>query len=369
MRLLPKILLGILAAVILLIGVAALYVNHLLNKIEYEDEFTVPTLSGLATDRHGNLILPDFDNPEGSEAVATDEDGNPIRSTIPTEYGTIEDSEIAVIAGDLKEASEDGSELLSDKNVINIMLIGTDNRERGQYRLSDTMILLSINRSKGKLVMTSLMRDIYAYIPGRGNAKLNAATAIGGPNLLLQTVRDMFKIDVQEYIMVDFYSMAEIIDVLGGVGIEVSAAEANAINIHVRQAAPGRELLSGSGYKNLTGPQAVGYARIRKIGNADFQRTERQRTILNAIIGKTKSASIGTLNNLLNAILPKVQTNISKGSFLQYLTMAPAILNYPIVQARIPSSGTYRGVSFTDVVDTLVIDIQAARDLLKREIY
>ncbi len=357
-RIVPRILLGLLAVLILLVGIVALYINHLLNKIEFEDEFTTPTLSAVATDEYGNLIFPELELSD-----------DPADGTAPTEYAAVDDSEIMEIVAGLRAAAEDDTEILSHPDVINIMLIGTDNRVRGQYRLSDAMILLSINRHKGKLVMTSLMRDTYAYIPGRGNAKLNAATAVGGPDLLLRTVRDMFRIDVQQYIMVDFYSLAEIIDVLGGVGIEVSEAEANAINIHVRQAAPGRELLSGSGYRNLTGPQAVGYARIRKIGNADFQRTERQRRIMNALIAKTKSSSIATLNNLLNVILPKVQTNISKSSFLQYMLIAPAALNYPVTQARIPASDAYRGVSFADVGDALVIDIHAARELLRNEIY
>ncbi|MDI9497170.1 MAG: LCP family protein [Bacillota bacterium] len=354
-RLLPKVLLGLLAVVVLLIGVIALYVNNLLNKIEYEDEFTVPTISGAVTDEHNNLIIPELD-PADHDAL-------------PTEYAPLSDSDLAIIAEDVLAASEDDTELMSDSNVINIMLIGTDNRERGQYRLSDSMILLSINRSKGKIVMTSLMRDIYAHIPGRGNTKLNAAVAVGGPNLLLQTVRNTFKIDVQQYMMVDFYSLAEIIDVLGGISINVSAAEVSEINKHVRQFAPGRELLSGSGQMLLNGPQAVGYARIRKVGHADFQRTERQRTVLTQIINKTKSSSVATLNNLLNSILPRIQTNISKGTFLEYLTIAPTVLNYQVSQLRIPAQGAYTGASFPGIGDSLVIDINKAREALFSSIY
>ena len=364
-----KILFGILAVIALLVGVFALYLNNQLNKIQYEQEgdFSIITAS-YATDKHGNIDLDDEEDdavwgtmpsdpsrPNDSESPVSD----PGIEFTDTEHSTLADEEIEAVASQAVEAAKDETPVLSDSNVINIMLIGTDNRTRGSYTRSDTMILMSINRSKGKLVLTSLMRDSYVHIPGKGNAKLNAATAIGGPGLLLQTVRDTFKIDVQQYIMVDFFALADIIDVLGGVSVSVSAAEVVEINKHVKQFAPGRGTLTGSGTLQLNGPQAVGYARIRRVGNADYQRTERQRILMSAIINKTKSSGIDTLNNLLNTILPKVRTNIDKGSLVSYMTIAPSALNYPISQLRIPAPNTFYGASIAG--DVLVLNIAANR--------
>jgi LCP family protein required for cell wall assembly len=108
-----------------------------------------------------------------------------------------------------------------DDNVLNIMLVGSDSRTMTDWSRSDVMILVSINKNTKKIVMTSLMRDIYLYVQGVGYNRLNVAYAYGGPDLLLSTVQESFKVKVDQFVAVNFFSFIKVVDDLGGVDIDV----------------------------------------------------------------------------------------------------------------------------------------------------
>ena len=201
----------------------------------------------------------------------------------------ITDEEQQQLEAQMKEFSE-AEPVTNDGDVYNVLLVGVDRRDTSWAGNSDTMILMSLNYEKKQISMISLMRDTYVDIPGIGMRKLNAAHANGAGPLLLETVTQNYKIQVDRYVSVDFNSLIDIIDKIGGVELTLSSEEVRVANNYVKEMCNLRDLDPTSyffiqeGTKNCSGIQAVAYARIRYVGNADYERTERQRTVLTKIM-------------------------------------------------------------------------------------
>ena len=226
------------------------------------------------------------------------------------------------------------------KDVLNILLIGTDVRggnyeDRGN---TDSMILVSVNTRDKNVKLTSFMRDMYVDIPDRQWARLNAAYAYGGPQLLFDTLKKNFDVDVDLYVRVNFANFRKIINHVGGVDIELSKAEARYMNKNAKKykTDPVKE-----GWQHLDGAQALSYARCRKI-DSDFNRTKRQRTVILALVKEIKGSSPGELNSLLNVFLPMIQTNMSKMQILGLMTDGTRYLNNDIETLNIPIKNSWR---------------------------
>lgn len=349
------VIISIIIVVLVLVSIIIIFVNSKLNKISYESNSNHSYLN-IETNKQGNIIN-NFDEDDSEDGI----------------YKVIDSDEAARIAEKATLAALN-SDIFKQDGVLNILLIGTDNRVKGENSRSDAMILLSINKNNQKIVMNSLMRDMYVSIPNYGNTKLNHSNAYGGPTLLMETVRNNFAVDVNNYISVDFYSLANIIDILGGIPIDVEEGEIEYLNQYVYETnkynnlPSDANLVNKSGKQILNGSQAVAYARIRYYGNADFQRTERQRTVLTEMIEKIKGASIKQLNSILDDILPNVETNMKKMDIVSLVGIVPTIIKYPIEQQRIPADGTFYFASI-DGLSCLVPNIEENRQLLKDSIY
>ncbi len=264
--------------------------------------------------------------------------------------------------------------LLSSSSVKNILLIGTDSRGEDRGR-SDSMILLSINSKTDKITMCSLMRDMYVQIPGYGSNKLNAAYSYGGPELLMDTIEENLYIEIDDYVTVNFVSFANIVDAVGGVEIEISDNEADAMNV-LLQSPEGvsffgepseSDLLDGGGTYNLSGKQALCYSRLRYVGNADFERTQRQRKVLEAII--KKAANPVRIGAVAKEALPSMNTNMSKlNMYLLSLRGLGFLLGYDVGQMRIPADDTYWG-SDIDGMSVLEVDFEENIDLIEDKLY
>jgi len=232
-------------------------------------------------------------------------------------------------------------------NTYNILLIGVDVRDVQWHGNSDTMILLTVNHDTNKIYMTSFMRDLYANIPGYGVRKLNAAHAIGGGPLLVQTIQANYGVKIDNYARVDFSSLTAIIDIAGGVDIELSEAEVISANGNIAEmcALQGKDYeenrIKAAGMQHLNGIQAVGYCRIRNVGNADYGRTARQRAVLMALVNRAKSMSVGQLNTLINQVLPLVTHNVEQGTVLNLISQVPSFLSYEFVTGRVPYDGLF----------------------------
>jgi LCP family protein required for cell wall assembly len=260
----------------------------------------------------------------------------------------------------------------SGNNVINIALFGVDRRNTGEKGNSDTVMVASIDTTNKKIKLSSLMRDSYVNVDGLGMTKLNAAYAYGGPQLAIKTINQNFKLNIKDYFTVDFYSLEKIIDALGGVQIDVKPAEVAYVNAGVTEVAniekQTPKLISHSGLQTLTGRQAVAYARIRYVGNNDFERTDRQRTVLNLLFEKIQNGGIANYSKTINTILPYTETSMSSMDIISLGTKVLTSGTHSLEQERFPVDGYWSDYVYNGI-DYLKIDTAATTDQLFNFIY
>ena len=219
----------------------------------------------------------------------------------------------------------------SDEHLINILLVGQDRRPGEGRQRSDTMILCSFNPETNELSMISFLRDLYVQIPGYSDNRMNAAYVFGGFPLLKATLYQNFGVTVDGCFEVDFSGFKRIIDIVGGVDIYLTAAEAKIVGDGAKE-----------GMCHLDGDHALIYSRIRKI-DSDFQRTSRQRKVLTAIFNNVKSCSVPELLDLVDEILPILTTDMSNGNIMSLaVKYAPAVASLKIETHSVPSSGNYK---------------------------
>nr|WP_314277437.1 LCP family protein [uncultured Peptostreptococcus sp.] len=204
-----------------------------------------------------------------------------------------------------------------DNEIINILLVGSDARPGEKVSRSDSMMILTVDNKHKKLKLTSLGRDTYVRIPNHGFEKLTHAYAYGKEKLLIQTIEDNFKLDIQNYAKVDFFSFMDIVDALGGIDIDVKSEEIPELNKFVSECYSWSEHKNGPlkyfktpGKQKLVGYQTLTYARIRK-SDGTMERDDRQRKVIEAIIHKVNGISISKYPKLLDAIKPYVKTNMT----------------------------------------------------------
>lgn len=280
----------------------------------------------------------------------------------------------------LVNSVEDGHRLINSASmtsskVTNILLIGSDTRDENERGRTDSMILLSINSETKKMTLTSFMRDSYVEIPDHGTDKLNAAYAYGGAELLMDTIELNFDIDVDKYAYVSFFSFIDIVDAVGGIELDISDEEAQGMTAPMAEQnkylgnKKGTDYLT-SGGQNMTvnGNQALAYARLRYVGNADFERTERQRTVITKIIEKAKTLNPLQIDNFMKVCCSEITTNMSKGEM--YITFYKLLfaLKYDSEQLRIPPEGAYY-YGTHDGQSTLDLDLDICKKELKENIY
>lgn len=246
---------------------------------------------------------------------------------------------------------------------MNVLLIGHDQQAGEGSTRSDTMILCSFNPDTNQLVLTSFLRDLYVPIPGHGKNRINAAYAIGGAGLLKQTLEENFDISIDGSIEVDFSQFAGIIDLLGGVELEIRQDEA----AHISQET-GTDLQPG--LQRLSGNQALSYARIRCLDkDGDFSRTERQRRVLETVWDTYKGSSLPTWIRVIGSLVPMLKTDFGRGELVQMaVSVFPHIQQIQIISQRIPANGQYEDRK-VDGMAVLLADMDAARALLKQMLY
>ena len=225
--------------------------------------------------------------------------------------------------------------------IKNIALFGLDSTD-GETGRSDAIMIATVDPIHNKVKLTSIMRDSYVYIDGYGNDKINHAYAYGGPELSIKTINENFGLNIEDFVSVNFSSLPVIINILGGVDIEITEEELQYINDYINDinnrdgtASPN---ITYAGVQHLDGTQALAYSRIRYTSGGDYKRTERQRTVLEALFNKLTSASVSSYNSLLNKVLPYVQTNLNTGDILSLGTNVLGIGNN-LEQDRFPRDG------------------------------
>ncbi len=264
---------------------------------------------------------------------------------------------------------------MKEEGVTNILLIGNDSRAGGGDGRSDAMILVSISNRTKTIYLTSLLRDIYVEIPGHESNRLNAAYAFGGPELLLETIKQNLDIEVNRYVQVNFQAFANLIDAVGGVELELTNEEVQLVNAYLNEynLLENRPIdtdylpTDASGLLHLNGPQALAYSRNRYIGS-DFGRTERQRKILEAVFHQLPASMLTNLDDLIDGILPNLTTNISRSECYTLSLDAPKLLTYELVQASIPIAGSYQSATIRKMA-VLQVDFEKNREFIRTQIY
>ena len=261
----------------------------------------------------------------------------------------------------------------ADESITNIALFGLDTREGDTQSHSDCMMIVSVDNTRGKIKLISLMRDSLVNIDGHGEDKLNAAYFLGGPSLAIRTINENFGTDITEYIAVNFEQLVEIIDALGGVEINVETTEELLeLNRVIRDYGieQGKEFagVEQTGLQTLDGVQALCYGRIRKGGTGDdWARVERQSIVLEAMFTKVQEMSASELIGLMQKLVPYVTTSLSPTE------MAPLIVGsvkngVPTLEhTRVPLDGEwdYYGASS----EYILYDLDAAANHIHEYIY
>ena len=300
-----------------------------------------------------NNILGKINRVDGSEVTLSQEEIEAIENeTDPPEE----------LTGDLDEhdgvLDENADLIAKGDHIINILLIGQDRRPGETRARSDSMILCTIDAQEKTLVMTSFLRDLYVDIPdwnGRTyqDNRLNACYAFGGMGMLDLALEKNFGIQVDNNLEVDFSGFEKIINIFGGVTIDLTKAEANYL---------GGGLKEGTNFLNPE--QALAYSRIRYL-DSDFGRTNRQRNVLTALFNSMKNMNSDQLSQLINNILPMITTDMTNADITGYMVkLIPILPELEITTQHIPAPGTYKSC-YVRGMAVLVPDLEANRAILR----
>ena len=262
-------------------------------------------------------------------------------------------------------------EEVSDE-IINIALFGLDRRSKDEPARSDSIMILTIDKKHNKIKMSSIMRDTYVKIKGHGETKINHAYAYGGPQLAIRTLNENFDLDIRDYVAVDFFNAEALIDAMGGVTIDIDQEEIGLLNKYAESVASSEKksvpAISTTGPQTLNGLQAVAYSRIRYTAGGDFVRTERQRTVLQAMMTKLQSLKPTEIPSAVSKLLPFTETSMNSLDLIKIGTKAITTNKMVIEQQRFPVDGYCRGKTI-DGVWYLVADMEPTVDQIHKYIY
>lgn len=241
-------------------------------------------------------------------------------------YVDIDENEIEVNSGIDKD--------LKGYRTIAIFGVDSRNNELVKGTRSDCIILATINENTKEVNLTSVYRDTYLEITGRDLDKITHAYAYGGATLAMSTLNTNLDLNIKEFVTVNFESVVDIVDAVGGVNMNITSAELQQINgiINETNRITGNNAkhLSKTGNQTLNGVQALAYGRIRYTAGGDYKRTERMRDIMMAVVNKAKRMSVSQLNALADKLLPIVYTNINAS---EIISLIPQLATYKITDS------------------------------------
>lgn len=266
------------------------------------------------------------------------------------------------------EPVESDDDIYRDENVINLLLIGTD--ERTDYfsdnARGDTCMLLSINKKTGSVKLISFERGMgVPILAGQYAGQYDWLThtfRYGGADLMVQEIRECFKVDVERYIRVNFNTFIKGIDAIGGVDINLTEAEATYFRDgHI-------DYTAHAGVNHLDGDRAIAYARLREI-DSDWTRIVRQRTVVQAAINQTKHLNVFELNTLADTVLPLIHTNLTDGEITQLLLLVPKMLGVTMEQSTVPIQGSFGSMKGMGGRSMFAADFDANAKYLREFLY
>lgn len=279
---------------------------------------------------------PDFD---ASAVVSEDFDTDPEASELPDITGSIATNQKMI-----EKPAES----------IDILLLGVDNRNKSQFSgRSDVIMYFRIDTKNKSLKLTSLMRDTLVHMDGHSDNKLNTAYRFGSTELAKQTITQNFGLTPDNYIIVNFYGMEDIIDALGGVDIEIKKNELYFLNdcvdeINKEDRKNKSPRVKKSGEQHLNGRQAVAYMRIRHTGDGDAERTERQQRVLSELFKKINGVSLNEITGIISTCVEYVRTDIPLSKMMEIAKTVKGMSVSELQTFRYPDNyktRSYKGMS------------------------
>ena len=246
-------------------------------------------------------------------------------------------------------------EYIQAEPVKNYLLIGIDSRSRyyndsGTGERSDVICVLSIDKTNGTMKLVSIPRDAYALFPGYEHFyKINASMSWNGPDLLLETVESILRIDIEGYAYVNFARMADIVDAVGGVYCSVTPGEASDANISIQEVGSSDYIYDYGDSVWLDGTQAVAYARVRHVGNGVYERQERQTEVLRSILDQFMNLSASEKLQAIEVVLESIVTDIDQDEIEKMaLEFLPSLTDPEIQYLQLPIDGCYNEGMYGD---------------------
>lgn len=279
---------------------------------------------------------------------------------------TLNKNKVDIVSPDEVDPNADevkiAEEKQKDKDVFNILLVGTDTRDPdADMGRSDSMMLVSFNKKQNKATIVSFLRDSLVEIDGHGQSRLGHTYAYGGVGLTINTLNQTYGLDIQNYMTINFDNLVGIIDELGGVTVFISEEEAE---YYRQNGMPDIQ----AGDVNLTGSQALAHARNRTLGS-DFERTRRQRSVMYGIYHKVmEQKDPSTILPLINYCMTQVNTNMSVSDIYSWAKEVLKAENLETQQACLPQDGTYTSVSYKGMA-VLKIDFDVNKKYLDTLLY
>ena len=266
--------------------------------------------------------------------------------------------------------SNNDSEFKEVEGITNVLLIGVDARDLDESCRSDSMIISTIDNNNKKVKLTSLFRDTLVDIPGHGEAKLNSAYMLGGPELLLETVKETYNISIDKYIIINFWGFEAIVDYIGGIEVDVKDYQLEELNKYIGESTGGNDCpVEEAGVQTLNGKQALSYARIRYNVGDEYERTDRQREVIFKVVEKLQNTKPSKYLGIMNTMLEYIRTNIDP---LEALNMAYTIYKFPsldVEQLQIPLVALSETRNYKELGSVFLMDRLQNASILYNFIY
>ena len=266
--------------------------------------------------------------------------------------------------------SNNDSEFKEVEGITNVLLIGVDARDLDEPCRSDSMIIATLDNNNKKVKLTSLFRDTLVDIPGHGEAKLNAAYMLGGPELLMKTVKETYNVSIDKYIIINFWGFETIVDYIGGIEVDVKDYQLEELNKYIGESTGGNDCpVEKAGIQTLNGKQALSYARIRYNVGDEYETTDRQREVIFKVIEKLQNTKPSKYLGIMNTMLEYIKTNIDP---LEALNMAYTIYKLPsldVEQLQIPLVALSETRNYKELGSVFLMDRLQNASILYNFIY
>lgn len=287
-------------------------------------------------------------------------------------YGQLNKVKKVQIPKTNSELKISGNAAKQDDTIINIAFLGVDRRNKEEATRSDALMIVTLDKKHKKVKISSIMRDSYVNVDGHGMTKVTHAYAYGGPALAIKTLNKNFDLNIKDYVTVDFFGFEKIIDSVGGVYINITPEELKYINRYIEETSnienTSIPTVTNAGLQKLNGRQAVAYTRIRYTAGGDFERTQRQRTVLVAVLNKIEETSPKNIANVALQLLPYTETSMSNTEILKAVTSISTLDIKNIDQERFPLDGYCDG-KIIGGIWYLVFDLEATKNQMHKFIF